>query len=321
MRPPAVCLAALLLAVPAPAAEVDDQLAQAIRSGDTTAAQAALTAGAAVERPVKDGITPLIMTAYYDRAAIASLLLTHGANAAARADDGYSALDIAIERGRHEVVYALLAFWLRAAGQEAGAAWVNAALTDIDNGPALAARLPEGATPAGEAGVLALCRAAALGHLANAKALVTHGVPVDLANRSGYAPLALAVRFGHDELAALLLAHGADVNAHSATKYGSTPLMEATRDGRTAIAGRLLAAGARVNEGDRYGDHALNWATFFGHTELVRLLLARGADPSVVGQTPDTALAIAIREKHQDIVELLRGVGAPAAPPAKAVAN
>ena len=90
----------------------------------------------------------------------------------------------------------------------------------------------------------------------------------------GETPLLIAAALGHVEMVELLMAHGADVNARSAT--GWTALIAACNAGNTEIARMLLDAGAdpaaRNDEG----------YTAFGRvpgdaTKLVRLMAERDA--------------------------------------------
>jgi ankyrin repeat protein len=59
-----------------------------------------------------------------------------------------------------------------------------------------------------------------------------------------YTPLTYAVKNGHLGVAKLLLAHGANINAHNEARSGDTPLGEAVQEGTPEVVQFLLEAGA-----------------------------------------------------------------------------
>jgi ankyrin repeat protein len=68
---------------------------------------------------------------------------------------------------------------------------------------------------------------------------------IDARDTDGSTPLHCAAWKGHKEVAALLLSHGADVNAQNAnTHWGGTPLHAAAHANQRAIAELLLQHGA-----------------------------------------------------------------------------
>jgi cytohesin len=89
-------------------------------------------------------------------------------------------------------------------------------------------------------------------------------------------------------LAALLMAHGADVNAPDGV--GDTPLHHAALDGRNAVIRLLLAAGADVDARNAAGQTPLYKAIESTVPDTVGLLLSRGADPSAVDAAGHTLL-------------------------------
>ena len=74
---------------------------------------------------------------------------------------------------------------------------------------------------------------------------------------------------------ALLLEHGADVNAKD--DYGRTALAEASRRGRRKVVELLLNHGADVNVKSAREMTALAWATKKGHEKVVEVLIKNGA--------------------------------------------
>jgi ankyrin repeat protein len=111
-----------------------------------------------------------------------------------------------------------------------------------------------------------------------ARILLQAGADPGAANRVGATPLLLAAINGDAELLALLLDHGATVDA-SLTGTGDTALMLAARTGVPAAVALLLQRGAEVDARETWGGAtALMWAVAEGHAAVVQLLLQAGAD-------------------------------------------
>ena len=89
----------------------------------------------------------------------------------------------------------------------------------------------------------ALRAAAAAGKLAEVRALLDAGVPVDAPARHGNTALLFAADKGHSEVVRLLVERGADVNARERF-FGSTPLSAALQGKHPAVALFLLEKGA-----------------------------------------------------------------------------
>jgi len=81
---------------------------------------------------------------------------------------------------------------------------------------------------------------------------------------------------GEIRKAALLLDHGADVNAID-EEFQSTPLGLAARWGHRAMAALLLERGADPNGAGRPSSTPIEWARKKGHVELVADLRRVGA--------------------------------------------
>jgi ankyrin repeat protein len=71
--------------------------------GDLRIVSRLLAAGADVNAPAGGGYTPLHVVAFGGNVAVAGVLLAHGAAADRRAEDGRTALDIAVARGHAEL--------------------------------------------------------------------------------------------------------------------------------------------------------------------------------------------------------------------------
>jgi uncharacterized protein len=269
-------------------------LLYAARSGCSRCVRSILEAGADIDRPNPDGITPLMIAIdnfHYDTA---RLLLDSGANPHAWDWWGRTALYIAADMSSYS-------FRLGAAPpapSETTALDVIKRLLDagVNPNPQLDMHRPGRGGNSGRfvddlltTGASPLLRAA-IGHDVEAvRALLAHGALADLPNVMGVTPLMGAAGVGvsgRDRRVGLdgdiqtrviatldvLLAAGADVNARI------TDI-----DSRTARIARISTMT------ERNGQTALYGAVKFGWTRVVEYLLAHGAKADVVdalGKTP-----------------------------------
>ena len=113
----------------------------------------------------------------------------------------------------------------------------------------------------------------------------------------------------HYDIGALLLDRGMDPN-HTNCHHTSV-LHDVAYKGDTRKAALLLDHGADVNAIDEeFRSTPLGLAARWGHREMVALLLERGADPSAAGASWATALAWAESKGHPEIATVLRRAGA-----------
>ena len=170
----------------------------------------------------------------------------------------------------------------------------------------------------------ALQRAAQNGNYALAKALISVGADVNLADANGLTPLQYATTFyktapNRLEIIKLLIKNGADVN--QANSLGETVLHQvANMQGNDqALAGIeiLVKAGAKLEQRTNGNSTPLIYAAKGGTTSGVRALLAAGSDPNVVNDNGDTPLIYAVRSKGFGLTKdwlLLRAGAKPALP-------
>jgi ankyrin repeat protein len=111
-----------------------------------------------------------------------------------------------------------------------------------------------------------------LGDYASAKKLLEQGANIN-AIPSSYNALGRAAGDRDQKMAVWLLSNGADPNVHA--KYGRTPLYCAVEKGQTDLVALLLEHGADIEAGDTFSAH-LKIAASHGHTDIVRHLLAHG---------------------------------------------
>ena len=205
--------------------------------GQTEIVQLLIENGAEVNIKSGDGATPLHSAAFFGRTDVAKLLLENGADIKARNNDGATSVDLLY------VDWEITAFIGSLVGVDTGKEEIAAMKT----GRGEIAKLfgLEGTfDKAGTSPAQNLSAAAFTGDLtAMKKALADGADPNTKDPQSGGTLLATAALMGHTKVVALLLEHGADVNARS-------------RDGGTA----------------------LHSAAFLGRVETVKLLLDKGAD-------------------------------------------
>lgn len=155
-----------------------------------------------------------------------------------------------------------------------------------------------------DAGATPLILAATHGHAATVALLVEHGANVDARDASDFTALDRAAFAGHLDVIARLLADGARVPA------GSHAVAWAARQGNRGVVQALLDAGGDPNVRLPMGWTALMFAAESGETAIVSDLLAAGADPNAVSMNGYTALRSAQQRGHEKIVELLEEAGA-----------
>jgi hypothetical protein len=147
--------------------------------------------------------------------------------------------------------------------------------------------------------------AVARGKASEVEACVAAGVPPDLLDGDGLAPLHWAVDCDDPAILALLLDLGSPVDVRSLE--GAMPLMNAVQSATVDKVCFLLDHGADIDARDLRGFTALHRAAEMGHLDVLRVLLDRGAalEPSAEGQTPRSLAAVrgnkrivALLDKH-----------------------
>lgn len=193
----------------------------------------------------------LAAAALQENIAVIKLLLSSGADPAAKDLYGCTALHIAAARGHSNIIRLLV----KAAG-------VSVQSHNISNN-----------TP--------LHYAILNGHLEATSTLLELGAWVSSRDKYGSVALHFAVMAdkNSEALVDLLIQADADVNVQSPTYYhDETPLMFAANWGRSEVVAKLLAAGADPSCTCSTGNNALHLAIADGHYQIAGMLLEAGVD-------------------------------------------
>ncbi len=201
---------------------------------------------------------------------VVELLLERGAPAVGETDEGESALTIASNKGRFDVVKRLL----EAGADETYLGWtpllravalgsLDEVQTQIKRGADLSKRDFWGRTP----WLLSL----AVGDLQRSMRLLAAGANRDDTGYYGKTALMYPIETNHPETLNWLLSQG--FNPDATNDFGKTALMEAASINAVECAHLLLNAGADIHLTDRNGQKAIAQA---GSSEIIRLLTAAG---------------------------------------------
>ena len=147
-----------------------------------------------------------------------------------------------------------------------------------------------------------LMSAVAGNHLEVVKILIENGAKIDTRTRSGLTPFDLAET---SEIKAYLKSHG----VKKGNPADVQALLSAAEAGNIDRAQDLLNKGVDVNAG-HLGVTALIKASYYGHLDVVKLLLNKGAEVNSQPVFGSTALIEAARKGHIEIVKILIERGA-----------
>jgi ankyrin repeat protein len=306
---------------------------------DRGVAERLVRAGARVDAANDLGVTPLALACENGSAAMVEILLGAGANPNAKLQSGETALMTAARSGNVAVVKALLGrgadvkgkelthgqtalMWAAANGHTAVVRALVEAGADLHARSDVRPRVvhtgnrfgdrneSRGVATIDHGGFTPLLFAARQGDVEIGRILLGAGANVNDLAASGASALVVAAHSGNGKFAALLVEHGADVNAAGA---GYSALHAAILRGDAELVGVLLARGANANARIEKGtpsryysrDWALNGSSLVGATPLwqaarygdvriMRQLAAAGADPKFAFTDGSTILIAAV---------------------------
>lgn len=156
------------------------------------------------------------------------------------------------------------------------------------------------------------CEAAALGDVVHLRRAIEEDDDARVRRSSdGWTPLHLAAFFGHVDAVALLIDHGAPLDAHSTNATRNTPLHAALAGATNAtIVRRLIFAGADVDAQGAHHITPLHLAASRGDGALCDLLLARGAEPHPTMEDGTTPAMLATARGHLELGQRLAAIEA-----------
>ena len=272
MKPVLLCF--LLFRTALYADQIADTLARAARDGDVKTIRSVLNSGINVDLPDEYGHTPIYYAAAFNQAEAVEVLLGFHAEPNTPVAKHFTIpqppstpLQYAAELGNRQIAFQLIA---------AGA--------KIDGTG------PTGRTPLYYA----------FGHL---DLLLDEGANVNVRDTDGTSPLDEAVWFGLLDVTAILLAHGADLNAVE-PETGATPINEAAYKGQARLVRYLLQFHPDLDIADKKGFTPLDNAIRLGKEDSAVLLLGLQRPTN-----PVKALETAIKKDEGAVVENLLRLG------------
>ncbi len=277
-------------------AALEALLRAAIEKRDLATAQRLLEKGADVNAAGDYGFTPLMEAAGRGDPKMVKLLLDHGANAQAKGSEDRTALYYALLSEDPESIQLLLA----GVNQNG---LTDALFSTINDEPVIMYVGGDKAPPPPE--TIAPAPALTL--------LVEKGADVNARDADGSTPLADAAALGQLANVKALLAKGADIEARD--NYGNTPLLaaacdcaRATMNDTDVVVDFLLNKGADINARSKDGNTALMIASGGGvvKTRIVKILINHGANLRLRNSKGQTALMIAEISQLPDVIQLLK---------------
>lgn len=195
-----------------------------------------IDSGADINACDGQGLTPLMTAVYTDSFEMTLYLLEKGANVQVKNSKGWSALDLAKQKGNRRLLQVL-----HQAGSFKNADLIYAARVGdiawlaemIKGGADVNAANDDQETP--------LLWASFNGHVKVVKTLLDHGARVNDRSKEGWSALMAAAETGSEELVKLLLKKGADIDFK--TESGETALTLAEKNGFSNIVDQIRSFG------------------------------------------------------------------------------
>lgn len=269
---------------------LDGRLLRAAFSGDMNEVVGALEDGASPDARGDHGMTALMFAAGNNYVGIVRHLLSKGANPLLTNEFGETALDLATEDTRKEI----MAFLKAEEGkrERAGKGGVAAAEKREDKTPDQARLDSE------------LHIAVVMGFTSLVAEKLDRGAGIDSRDDFERTSLMQSITYDDMETFRLLLSRKPDIEARDVN--GWTALKHAASEGRTEFVEALIAAGAKIDATDNYLRTPLMEAAYYGHKEAAKLLLDNGAKKDAKDRHKNIAYDHAVAQDHLDVAELIR---------------
>lgn len=148
-----------------------------------------------------------------------------------------------------------------------------------------------------------LIAAARAGDAAAVTTALAAGAEIEARSDSGATALMIAASRGDAAMVENLLEAGADPAARHAGALEATALMYAGGAPDPAVAALLIAHGADIDAVDVQGDPAVNWAAYYGNSAVLDILLRAGADTTLTGH--GNAYEIALRRGFEGALAVI----------------
>ncbi|MCX7338256.1 MAG: ankyrin repeat domain-containing protein [Alphaproteobacteria bacterium] len=270
---------------------------------------------------VKNGLTPLHISACYGCTEVAEFLLDNGAMVDLMGDKGWTPLYLASVKNHLGVMFQLLHHGAKVdlgCGDIGYSALHMAVVAKSVDGINLL--LDHHATidvGSDGVGIRPLLVAVENNFLKGAEVLLKRGAVVDH-TYGGRTALFMATQYDYADMARLLLKYGANVNFIG--EMGSSPLHMAAWFDSADVAVALIQGGAAIDHPDEDGLTPLHWAVMRGKEKMVGVLLDHLAAVDLASNKGLTPLYYAVDKNYLPIARLLLDKGADVSKPSTSYA-
>ena len=144
-----------------------------------------------------------------------------------------------------------------------------------------------------------LCACCVSGNAASAAVVLEHGADVNAEDKHRLRPLHLAAMQGDVDLTRALLLHNPDLDALDG--QGRTALLCATMEGHAEVVQSLVSAGASVDVKDANGADAAEWAKDLEHDEILDIVVGNPGAESAQEQTSSSHIDQPVAETEHPV--------------------